>query len=77
MRAYEKSDGETKILRKVREYLDRADALERQMNEESSQVNRPHNVPEALDLDMAQFLLRQALELDENDEIDEALNLYG
>ena len=77
MRTCGKDDGQKNILRKVKEYLDRADELEAQINEEKSKETRPQHVPEALDLNMAQFMLVQALELDNNDEIDEALALYG
>ncbi|XP_028968929.1 calpain-7 [Galendromus occidentalis] len=77
LRACQNSGGQTNVLKKVKDYLDRADALEAQVAEQKSQENRPQQVPEAMDLNMARFLLTQALELDNKDEIDEALVLYG
>lgn len=77
MIACKEYDSQPMFLKKVKDYLDRADTLEAQWKEQQDAARRPKPTSEALDLSRARFLLMQALELDEAGGIDEPLQQYG
>ncbi|XP_022665044.1 calpain-7-like isoform X1 [Varroa destructor] len=76
MIACKEYDSQPMFLKKVKDYLDRADTLEAQWKEQQDAARRPKPTSEALDLSRARFLLMQALELDEAGGIDEPLQQY-
>ncbi|OQR78048.1 calpain-7-like [Tropilaelaps mercedesae] len=76
MLLYKECGSHATVLKKAKDYLDRADRLEEQLNEQQNAEKRPQVSSEALDLRRARFLLTQALELDEAGEIDEPLKQY-